>query len=378
MSDLMEQIEVMEEPEPLSQAKRFIELDLNAPEAEAPENARFESDRNTSAASELAPNQDLPQEDLPTTQGDSPLPYFKLQNRDYTDGEFDQPPSSTGAAEAASNPVGVLLPPTPEVTMTDAAPGEEADEGESDELVEGVDTLPENMVGETLTRPEESLTDGEAETSTMLNSFTDPTSSSITPAFGELGAEDQFAAAMPEPVEEAEIGELADPAQAKEKRAGGTGVDFENSEPVETPKVTGVPEMNDADVGLFAEGFSPHELQNTTNGTLTNIGQNAVDAEGTAAGAYKRKVKQEISRMWHRYRVQHGDFVTYGILKLECRVDRYGKVHDLKVVENDTNTVLAEFSLKAILDANLPAMSDEVAKELGPSGLQLQYDIIIY
>ena len=377
MSDLMEQIQV-EEPEPINQSRPFMDTDLNAPEAEAPENARFESDRNTSAASELAADPNLPQVDLPTTRGDSPLPYFELQNREYTDGEFDQPPTSNGSANAAATPAGAIFPPNPVSAMTDAAPGEETDQGESDEFVEGVDSPPLNNPGDTLTRPEESPTDGDAETSTMVNSFNDPSSKTLTPAFGEAGAEDQFAATMPEPDQEAEIGEMADPAQEQKMRAGGTGVDFENSKPNETTEAVGEEKENSADDGLFAAGFSPDELQNTTNGSLTSIGQNAVDAEGTAAGAYKKKVKQEISRKWHSYRVQHGDFVTYGILKLECRVDRHGKVHDLKVVENDANSVLAEFSLKAILDADLPAMSDQVAEDLGPLGLRLVYDIIIY
>lgn len=377
MSDLMDQIE-LEKPEPLNLPKPFMDTDLNAPEAETPENAQFESDRNTTAASELAPDPNFPGVALPTTRGDSPLPYFELQNREYTEGEFDQPPTSTGASAPAVVPAGALRPPRPDAAMTDAAPGEETEPGESDEAVEGVDTPPENAPGETLLRPEESLTTGEAETSTMVRSFNDPNSSSMTPAFGEAGAEDQFAAAVPEPDKEAEVGEVSDPAQQETLRPGATGVDFESSTPAETAEAAREETMNPADTGLFADGFSPDELQNVTNGTLTNIGQNAVDAEGTAAGAYKKKVKQEISRMWHRYRVQHGDFVTYGILKLECRIDRHGKVHDLKVVENDANSVLAEFSLKAILDADLPSMPDDVAAELGPMGLELKYDIIIY
>lgn len=379
MSDLMDQIE-LEEPEPLELPKPFMDTDLNAPEAEAPENAKFESDRNTTAASELAPDPNLPQVDLPTTRGDSPLPYFELRNREYTDGEFDQPPASTGASDAAATPPEAPQPPQAAAAMTDAAPGAETEteSGESEEAIEGVDTPPENTPGERRLRPEESLTNGEAETSTMVRSFNDPNSSSMTPAFGEAGVTDQFAAAVPEPDTEAEIGAASDPVQQETMRAGATGVDFESSSPAAPAEAAPDETGNPADAGLFADGFSPDELQNVTNGTLTNVGQNAVDAEGTAAGAYKKKVKQEISRMWHRYRVQHGDFVTYGILKLECRVDRHGKVHDLRVVENDANSVLAEFSLKAILDADLPPMPDDVAAELGPMGLELKYDIIIY
>lgn len=378
MSDLMEQMEV-EPPAPLDLPKPFMSTDLNAPEEKAPENAKFESDRNTTAASELAPDLSQPQTDLPTTRGESELPYFALQNREYTDGEFDQLPNSRDAVSGMTQPPqGADLPPQPQAAVTDAAPGEETDEGENDELIEGVDTPPMENPGETLSRPKESPTDGEFDESTMVRSFDDVNSSTVTPAFGEAGPSDQFAAAMPKPEEEAEEGEISDPAQKQSERAGGTGVDFENSESVEVAETAGADAMNPADAGMFAEGFSPEKLQNQTNGTLSNIGQNAVDAEGTAVGAYKAKVRNIVSRMWHKYRLQHGDYVTYGILRLECRIDRNGKVHDLKVVENNANTVLAEFSLKAILDADLPPMPEEVVQELGPLGLQMQYDMIIY
>jgi hypothetical protein len=70
--------------------------------------------------------------------------------------------------------------------------------------------------------------------------------------------------------------------------------------------------------------------------------------------------------------------VTYGFLKLRCRVDRHGNVHDLEVVENKANAILTDFSLRAILDADVPAMPEELAREYGPKGLELNYDIIIY
>ncbi|MDF1824525.1 MAG: hypothetical protein P1U68_07770 [Verrucomicrobiales bacterium] len=374
MSDLMEQIEPELSPA-IDQPKPFMSTDLNDPEAEAPEKARFESDRNTTAASELAPDPSQPQSDLPTTNGDSPLPYFALQNQEFTDGDFDQSPAAQGAATGADQPPAGT---PPQSSITDAAPGEESGKGDSDEVIEGVDSPPVEAPGEKLSRPEESPTDGEFDDSLMVQSFDDPNSSTVSSAFGDTGPVDQFAASAPKPEESAEVGEISDPAQEKLMRAGGTGVDFENSKPADASGASGADSMNPADSGLFAEGFSPERIQNTTNGTLSNIGQNAVDAEGTEVGKYKNQVRKEISRMWHRYRLQHGDFVTYGILKLECRIDRHGKVHDLKVVENDANSVLAEFSLKAILDADLPPMTEEVAEKLGPVGLELVYDIIIY
>ncbi|MDF1658600.1 MAG: hypothetical protein P1U58_13375 [Verrucomicrobiales bacterium] len=377
MSDLMEQIE-LEEPEPIAQSRPFMDTDLNAPEAVAPENAKFESDRNTSAASEIAPDPNLAQVDLPTTRGESPLPFFDLQNREYTDGEFDLPPASNGAANESATPAGVLLPPKPESAVTDAAPGEDTGQGESEEFVDGVDAPPANDTGETLTRPEESVTDGEAEKSTMVSSFNDPNSSALTPAFGEAGEKDQFAASIPEPEPEAEVGDMLDPVQEQEMRVGGTGVDFENSNPEEMTEAVGEEAVNPADEGLFAEGYSPNQLQNQTNGTQSKLGQNAVDAEGTAAGAYKKKVKQLIGRLWHRSVEENGDFVYESHLRVNFRVSHSGKISDAKVTLDEANSIVVDFTLRAIMDAEIPPMPEEVINEVGPLGMTMDYDFILY
>ena len=49
-------VEAKPEPEPPAPVRPFVATDTNRPEAAAPENAPFESDRNTSAASRLRPD----------------------------------------------------------------------------------------------------------------------------------------------------------------------------------------------------------------------------------------------------------------------------------------------------------------------------------
>jgi hypothetical protein len=60
------------------------------------------------------------------------------------------------------------------------------------------------------------------------------------------------------------------------------------------------------------------------------------------------------------------------------RVDKYGKIHNLRVVKNEANTLMVEFSLKAVMDAEIPSMPKEVSDILGVGGLDLDYDFIIY
>ena len=123
----------------------------------------------------------------------------------------------------------------------------------------------------------------------------------------------------------------------------------------------------------------PEMIQTRVKGTLSNEKANAaVAAEKTPLGIYKRAVTDAIGRTWHRYRVDNADFVEWGTMTISFRVDRNGKVKDLKLVENKANTVMAEFSLKAILDADIPKMPDGIADILGSRGLAMDYDIFVH
>lgn len=376
LKDLIELTEV-EPPEPERPSRAFMDTSSNTPLAEAPENARFESDRNTRAATELLPSDPSSQRDVPTTEGSSPLSHLVLRKEKFVDGEFDRPRAASPDPLQPREAQTAVTPPATEVSQ--ASPGNPRSglegEGEGENVTDGVDTPPETEVAESRMRPEATLTEGSAEEQAREKTFLLPDSETghrVAP--GEEQA-DQIAKARSE--EEAEIGEAADAPRREEQREGSDLPETDSVE--EAPVANQQPDMRAlADQGLFADGFSAEKIQNTASGRLTNIGQNAVDAEETESGKYKAAVRQAISRKWHRYRVQNADFVTWGVLKIECRVDRFGKVHDLRIVKNEANSVLANFSLKAILDADIPPMPPDVAEELGPNGLELKYDIIIY
>ncbi len=409
LNDLLDDIEKVEKPkpeepeapalpEPLPEERRsksFIDTDLNSPEAEAPENAAFESDRNTSAAAELMPDENLPQREGPTTVGDLPIERITLQKREYVDGRLNEPAAPPGTNASNQSPVapaegseGGGFPANPSQAEASAsrppALETESEVGEAEESEEGADVPPEQTIGAERTRPEKSETDGDAEKTLVQKSFTLPgiDPSKALPHREDL--EDVFSATKPEP--EDPIGEMQDLAEKTEAAQGGVGDDPEaevkenlaEDSPPEAEQPADKPGMRPADKGLFADGFSAERMQSTTSGTLTSLGQNAMDAEETEVGKYKKQVRQVISKKWHQYRVENGEHVTWGILKLTCRVDRFGKVNDLKIIENKANTMLADFSLKAILDADLPPMPADVAEELGEPGLELNYDIIIY
>lgn len=330
MSDLMERLErerlAKTEP-PVPADRPFVSTDTNRPEAVAPENPRYESDRNTSAASRLRPNEVLPQQDAPTLVGDSSLPHLVLADRSFVDGALDEAPARPKA-------------------------------------------IPASMAAPTLPRP----SDGAG--------F--PTSPPASAAPGQGGGESDPMVRIEAP---ALPGERMSPATEKTGSGPESGADGPSPNPLASSTQEGPmeseasetsPATNAAADGLFVEGFSPEERQSVINGRLAKVGADAVDAEATPMGRYKKAVNDAISATWHRYRQDNADSVTWGMLKVEFTVDAAGQVQGLEITKNEANAVLAEFSLRAIRDAELPPMPAEVMDSVGTSGLVIQYDIIIY
>lgn len=384
MSDLMEQI-TTEVPEP--EARPFISTDLNRPESEAPQNARYESDRNTTAASELQPDESLPGERVPTLNGDNPLPHLTLQNREFIEGQLDEAPSTVAAmpgAPAGGQPVRPAGSSPKPLLPADSMPAADVNEGEEQDDREGEKELPKEMLDGQRSRQEglneaSVLPDKQTEVAatdpgkTVQRSFVAPSDDPEVPVLGPMSAErDRASASKGE--ERANTDKTTDPEQMKEASASppipeeASGASSANASETLKP----------ADEGLFSSGFSPEERKNVINGSLARVGQNAVDAEETAMGRYKKAVRDVISSTWHRYRQKNGDFVTWGILKLEFTVDREGQVKNLQITKNEANAILAEFTLKAIRDSKLPPMPEDVARAVGSEGLVIQYDIIIY
>lgn len=425
------------EPTPVEEEARppraFMATDLNAPEAAAPVGARFESDRNTSAATEIAPDRNAPQQTgSPTTVGDRPTPHLALANREFVDGPLDQVGSAGGsgnpaaAAPPVSSPAETSPPPVesptpPEATaapagqtgllmnaeMARARAGKAGDPSEAtapaelsgtdaETLVTEADRPPEHAVGEVMARPEGSRPDGLAPEELRRKSFENPSdgsASAMPPA--KVGAEEAFAK---QEEFEAKVGPATDLA-ASTMAAAASGSDGKDEEeivsdgPPPSPDVpapmtaatnapatppAAPPTLASADDGLFAEGMSPEERLNMINGDITRIGQNAVDAEATEMGRYKKAVNDVIKQRWHRYRQDRGADVSWGVLKLRFRVNENGRVSDLTVIENKADTALVELSMRAIVDSKLPPMPEAVATEVGGKGLEIQYDIIIY
>lgn len=409
-------VEAKPKPEPPAPVRPFVATDTNRPEAAAPENAPFESDRNTSAASRLRPDESLPQHATPTLAGESPLPHLSLADRDHVDGPLDAMPASPDPRERGENagrpgPAAALgLAPATAVAMAAEAPAAAIPEATAPDRppLPAVPPAPSTAAAAAGRRADTpfSVNPGrsgfEEAGAARETSYFDANARIEAPSLpegedraaagtgsgeeGEATMESREPDPLPSATEEGAVPEAPGEIPAADAIPEPAPSAPEPPEPVAAPAVPAVPAVpaapdegaKPADEGLFAKGFSPEERQNVINGSLAEEGADAVDAIDTPVGRYKKAVRDAISQRWHRYRQDNADFVTWGILKLEFSVDASGRVRDLEITKNEANAMLAEFTLKAIREAKLPPMPEDVAKSLGSRGLVIQYDIIIY
>ena len=321
LTDLMKKIEPAPEPvipktKPQPAKKQFLNTDLNTPAKLKPKNASYESDRNSVASSKLMPDINKPRVTGVTLQGDERVPLLELLDRDFADDESDQP-SKTKTTE----------------TITEKAPSQSPDA--SADRITQPDAPPSSSTRARMAESEKS--------------FVLPASKTSNRQLSPNGTD-------------------ADRQASSNK---------ENREQ-ERPTTPDEKKKSPGDVAASKSGFSPVKVQSAVNGSLTNKGENAMDVEESAMGRYKKSVTDAIARKWHRFRKDNADLVTWGTLKLSFKVTADGQVKNLTIKEDKSNALLKEFTLKAIQEASIPTMPKEVSEKLGTSGLEMNYDVIIY
>ncbi|MGI9244976.1 MAG: hypothetical protein ACR2RV_29505, partial [Verrucomicrobiales bacterium] len=168
-----------------------------------------------------------------------------------------------------------------------------------------------------------------------------------------------------DPSKELEVAEANPPEKRKEEQ------------PEETPP-TPVPTPG-SEEAKEKEVFQPHTRRNKVAGTISNRGKKAaVDSAETPLGRYTRKVTGAVERSWHFERRRKSDFVSYGSLKVSFVVASSGKPGSLSIIEDDANPIMIDFTLGAILSADIPPMPQDVRELLGGEPLEITYDVIIY
>ncbi|WP_050023040.1 hypothetical protein [Verrucomicrobium sp. BvORR034] len=91
-----------------------------------------------------------------------------------------------------------------------------------------------------------------------------------------------------------------------------------------------------------------------------------------------RQVTSAVEKKWHFYRSREADAVEPGRLSLKFYVNKYGKVEDLKFTMKDANPLMEDFTIEAILKAEIPPIPLDLVPILDRERLEINYDIVIH
>jgi hypothetical protein len=155
-------------------------------------------------------------------------------------------------------------------------------------------------------------------------------------------------------------------------------VSEDSPEATQMPQVMPAEPISPVEPSRATPGFRPETRATSMRGSISNRGRPSLDAAESPLGRYKADVSRAIEKLWHRFRQDRAEFVVYGSIKLEFKVDRYGKPRNLKIIKNDANAIMVDFTLSAILKADIPPMPEEILDILDNETLDVTYDVIIY
>lgn len=122
--------------------------------------------------------------------------------------------------------------------------------------------------------------------------------------------------------------------------------------------------------------YQPEQEQTHIDGAISNRGENSVDAEGTPMGRYKKGIINALGSRWLIY-VKGRDYPV-GSVVLGFQVDRRGKISDIRVMQNTSNSAFATICEKSVLDTKLPAPSKDLFAPLPGGKLQMTQKFSIY
>ena len=318
MPEMLETIEEEEE-------KKFVRTDSNELSPITPVNTNLESDKNTTAQSDLVPSANG-YENMPNILGQD-LPFGDLAEKDYSEGE-DQ-----------GNPALPIVPQwSPEKkSMKDDSLSKEESNDNSERI--------NNLEVSDLTEPKNSG-----------SHFENILSEDIEDDDVKLNQEEL---------------ELIESLEKKDSNSVGSNI-------VKKPPESQQTEPIKKDLPPLETAFQPETLKKRTLGKLSNLGEAALNVEETDLGHFKKKVDLAIQKSWHRARSAHADLVKYGSLKVRFWINQRGQIVDIRLLRNDADPVVVDFSISGILRAQIPPVPEKLIERTQDGRMEFEYEIIIY
>ncbi len=117
--------------------------------------------------------------------------------------------------------------------------------------------------------------------------------------------------------------------------------------------------------------------QTRIEGSISNRGRPGVDAKKTPLGVYQQSVSAQIHQRWLIKTKSRMDLLQIGTARLRFYITPQGRVQDVRVISNDSNSTFGLVCEEAVREAEIaPPPSDlEVMKD---GRLELVFSFTLY
>jgi outer membrane biosynthesis protein TonB len=151
--------------------------------------------------------------------------------------------------------------------------------------------------------------------------------------------------------------------------------------PAPTPAPTPPPLNNRAQKQRTAPrtAYRQQSIMNEMRGNITNRGRSSMAALGTPWGRFQKAVSDAVGSRWYFYiNERGGGSVMPDSVQVTFRVMPDGRVENAHVIGSPANQTLASCSLRAVCDAQIPPMPEELIPMVPPEGQTITYTFTLF
>jgi len=124
-------------------------------------------------------------------------------------------------------------------------------------------------------------------------------------------------------------------------------------------------------------GYQPQTRVTRLKGNINNRGRSSVAAAATPLGRYKQELSDAIGSRWYYYVNRSIGLLNTGTVEIRFVVGSDGTVQRVEVLSNSSNESFAATSVRAVRDAELPPIPEELLPMLNEGRLEIDYTFTI-
>lgn len=147
--------------------------------------------------------------------------------------------------------------------------------------------------------------------------------------------------------------------------------------PRPTPEDVELPKPQTQPASPALPGYQPQTRVTRLKGNISNRGRAAADAVATPLGRYKKQLSDAIGSRWYYYVNDAISLLNPGTLELRFIVLKSGKVQRVEVLRNSSNESFASTSVRAVMEAEIPPIPDDILPMLKDGRIEVDYTFTI-